>query len=151
MSFCGTIGRYDGKFLTFALECCVLNDVLLELADKPKNPRRIDPTQLFPVSAEDRERFTKLAKNLKHFLPEEISRRSKTLKVFARDLEFDSYEFYEFFKHALDVKDVKARITDLEKIGAGTPLKDYEPMIKFLSRLNSYGLSKHNSFRGGCF
>jgi hypothetical protein len=39
----------------------------------------------------------------------------------------------------------------MEKIGSGSPLDDYAPLIEFLSRLWGRAMYTHSDRRGGCF
>jgi len=171
MSFCGTVGRYDGKFLTLALECIILQKPLMDLADaqyeaktNKKAGRKSHPTlgapaaeengqlKLFPLTVEQREKFTKFAENLRYFLkgPKSKKRRIDEICENRRGLEFVSYEFHVFFDGFKD-KELKPAIRMMEKVGRGEPLDDYEPLIKFLSMLNMRALHEHDSYRGGCF
>lgn len=156
--------RHSANYLGLALHTIVLMDPLVELEDYryvqktgkvdqfTKTWRRIDPTSLFPISDKDRADFTKLAANLKYFLPEELNKLAKSRTMFTREHEYQEYEFYDFFanfyKHT---KNAEARIKEMEQIGGGATLEDHEPLIKFLSSLNSCALSCHNNQRGGCF
>ncbi len=162
MSWCGTIRMRDRmEMLTLVLHCCVMNTVLIDLVDanpdtkKMRRKTRVPQTEevgqmrLFHLTVEQREMFAKFAKNLRHFLREGKERKHDDAywKEYA-ELEFAGYEFYKFFGRFPD-KELVAAIEPLEKLGAGEALDDYEPLIKFVSKVQSYANSIYGE--GGCF
>ena len=175
MSFCGTLEHNRGAgFLTLALHCIVLQDPLLAIEDArgEKNPTRkrrgdTEPVteagqlQMFPISTKVREEYFSLAKTMRYFLDayqeDEVKTKPKgSVSMFARTagLEYCDYEFYGFwysFIRSEKEEKFEQDIEMLEKLGEGIVPKDCMPTIKFLSKLNSTALYKHNSYRGGCF
>ena len=171
MNFCGTLGRYDGKFLTFALHCQVLIDPLIELHesrnDKPnRKPRKpwlgvssaeeSGQIKMFPIPMDKCEEYAKFARTLVWFLPENQNRNASWEEFFEKrkGLEFDDYEFYGFFNEFYNGQDmavVKSMISQLEAVSRGERLSDYMLLIDFLGKLESHGLWEHQNQRGGCF
>jgi hypothetical protein len=165
MNWCGTIEADNRmKMLTLALHCCTMNTVLMDLADaeyndaktkkkcrKSRTPQTEENGQmrLFPLTTEQREEFSKFAKNLRHFLHEGEERKHDDAywKEYA-ELEYTKYEFYKLFGQFTD-DELKAAIEPLEKLGAGEALDDYEPLIKFIGEVQSYANWFYGS--GECF
>jgi hypothetical protein len=178
MTFCGTIGRYDGKFLSLAMTCILLNDPLLEMEDaryiskKKKDKRRgeqmaVTPEgqyQMFPLTTKQRDEFEKFGKTLRYFLEvfreDEIKIKPKTeRKLYGLDgwlakLDWCDYEFYGFWFNIIrryGHEKFEEYVDMVDKVGQGVPMDDYHPLIKFFSGLNSWALHEHESYRGGCF
>src|SRR5271157_3455071 len=166
MSFCGTLEHNrGGEFLTLALQCIVLYDPLLKIMDDRYSEKKSKKGQLemFPLTTKQRKEYTNLVKTLRYFLDvyreDEIKTKpkSKAANMFTRtkDLEFCDYEFYAFWYSFIrgfkSDTEFEKQVDLLDKIGQGVPMDDYEPAIKFLSKLNSVALGRHNSYRGGCF
>lgn len=158
MTFCGTLEHNrGGGFLTLALHCVVLYDPLLKIMDE-----RYGQLELFPLTVKQRKDYASLVKTLRYFLDvyrEEKLKTKPKSEPFSfersRGLEFCDYEFFDFwygfiggFKNDLEFE---KQVDILDQVAQGEPLKDYEPAIKFLSRLNSVALGRHNSYRRGCF
>ena len=102
---------------------------------------------MFPMPMYRRKEYDEFARTLEHFLPENVKAGSD----FEPDwgLRFTRYEFYKLFE---GVKEgLRPHIGQLRRIAAGERLDDYEPLIKFLGRLQMKALCKHESERGGCF
>jgi hypothetical protein len=167
MTFCGTLEHNrGGGFLTLALTCVVLYDPLLKIMDEryEKDTKKAAQLEMFPLTTKQRKEYANLAKTLRYFLDVYRREKIKTLPKRkdpwsfldeTRNLEFCDYEFYDFwygfiggFKNDLEFE---KQVDILDQIAQGEPLKDYEPAIKFLSKLNSVALGRHNSYRRGCF
>jgi len=166
MTFCGTLEHNrGGGFLTLALTCVVLYDPLLKITDERYESKgKKGQLEMFPLTTKQRKEYAGLAKTLRYFLDTYRREKLKTLpkrkdpwSFFeeTRGLEFCDYEFYDFwygfiggFKNDLEFE---KQVDILDQIAQGEPLKDYEPAIKFLSKLNSVALGRHNSYRMGCF
>lgn len=175
--FCATVGRYDGKFLTLALQAIVMYDPLMRIEDaryemrtskkKSRRPRpEENPTQLsmFPLDKKRAEEFAKMGKTMRFFLEvyqEEVTktRKRKNENLFGptgrlHGLDFTEYEFFAFWKNFIrhiGEKKFEEQLKRIEQVGENVVLDDYEPTIKFLSSLNSMALCSHNMGRGGCF
>jgi hypothetical protein len=174
-NFCGTIGRYDGKFLTLALHCLVLQKPIMDLADAQyeaqtglKKSRKSHPTlgapvteetgqiRMFPLSTEQREEFTKFAKNLQYFLKDDDKANAGMWDwiTATKDFEFADYDHHVFFD-AIPNEKLRPGIEMMFKVGRGEPLEDYVELVKFLSWLNGRALHEHEDRRmsesGGCF
>jgi hypothetical protein len=166
MTFCGTIEHNrGGGFLTLALHCVVLYDPLLKIMDEryEKNKKK-GQLEMFPLDSKQRKDYASLVKTLRYFLDtyrrERLKTKAKRKDPWSfleetRNLEYCDYEFYDFwygfiagFKNDLEFE---KEVDTLDQIAQGEPLKDYEPAIKFLSKLNSVALGRHNSYRRGCF
>lgn len=165
MSFCGTFGRYDAKFLTLALHCHVLQDPLMALQDaqdarkRPRKRKGAQPEtesgqmQMFPVPAETRDEFAKFARNIRFFMRETEDAGRAHDAAYWREysaLEFSGHEMYGFFRSFPDAE-LKEFAGQMDKIGGGEPLADYVPLLDFLSRLWGRAMHEHESRRGGCF
>jgi hypothetical protein len=169
MTFCGTLEHNRGAgFLTLALTCVVLYDPLLKIMDERYEKGWLSgkkgQLEMFPLTTKQRKEYAGLVKTLRYFLDvyrrEEIKTKPKRKDPWSflnetRGLEFCDYEFHGFwygfisgFKNDFEFE---KQVDILDQIAQGEPLKDYEPAIKFLSKLNSVALGRHNSYRRGCF
>jgi hypothetical protein len=166
MTFCGTLEHNRGAgFLTLALQCVVLYDPLLKIMDERyESKSEKGQLEMFPLTTKQRKEYASLVKTLRYFLGTYRRERLKTLPkkkdpwAFldeTHNLEYCDYEFYDFwygfisgFKNDLEFE---KQVDILDQIAQGESLKDYEPAIKFLSKLNSVALGRHNSYRRGCF
>ena len=166
MTFCGTLEHNrGGGFLTLALHCIVLYDPLLKIMDDRYEAKdKKGQLELFELTDKQRKDYTKLVRVLRYFLDsyrrEEIKTKPKRKDPWSfldetRDLDYCDYEFYGFWYGFIssfkDDFEFEKEVDILDQIAQGEQLKDYEPAIKFLSRLNSVALGRHNSYRRGCF
>lgn len=167
MSFCGTLEHNrDAGFLTLAIHCIALYDPLITIMDSQyEGKKKKEQLELFPLSVEQRKDFAKLVKTLRYFLEayrqDEIETKPKDKKNLwglngkCQGLDYCDYEFYAFWYNFIrgfkDDFEFEKQVDLLDNIAQGTPLKSYEPSIKFLSKLNSVALGQHNSNRRGCF
>jgi len=166
MTFCGTLEHNRGAgFLTLALHCVVLYDPLLKVMDdRYEAKKKKGQLELFALTDKQRKEYSKLVKVLRYFLDsyrrEEIKTKPKNKDPWkfleqTRGLEYCDYEFYGFWYGFIggfkDDFEFEKEVDTLDQIAQGEPLKDYEPAIKFLSKLNSVALGRHNSYRRGCF
>ena len=162
MSFCSTLEHNRGaNFLSLALTCVVMYSPLIDIADaQPKKGK--GQLEMFSLTTKQREEFVSLVKTLRYFLEvyreEKLKIKSKSNGDFferTKNLEFSDYEFYGFWYNFISGfkidSEFEKQIDILDQIAHGESLKSYEPAIKFLSKLNSVALSRHNSYRGGCF
>lgn len=170
MTFCGTLEHNRGAgFLTLALHCIALYDPLLKIMDeryekgRGKDKKKVGQLEMFPLTTDQREDYAGFVRTLRYFLDTYRREKLKTKpkrEPFSfldetRYLDYCDYEFYDFwygfiggFKNDLEFE---KQVDILDQIAQGEPLKDYEPAIKFLSKLNSVALGRHNSYRRGCF
>lgn len=169
------------KFLTLALHCIVLNDPLLAIEDaryegregKKRTGRKrrgeqqpvteTGQLQMFPLTTEQRAEYASLAKTMRYFLDsyrEDVTKtKPKTSdKMFGAGgrldgLEYCDYEFYDFWYGMIrrDEAKFEEQAEALAKLGEGVVPGDCHATIDFLSSMNGWALSKHESFRGGCF
>ncbi len=166
MSFCSTLEHNRGAgFLTLALHCIALYDPLMKIMDERYEKKaKKGQLEMFALTTTQRKDFAGLVKTLRYFLDtyrrEEIKTKPKRKEPFSflgetRGLEYCDYEFYSFWYGFIrSFKDdfaFEKQVDILDKIAQGEPMKDYEPAIKFLSKLNSVALGRHNSYRRGCF
>lgn len=181
MSFCGTIEhRRSLEFLTLALHTIALYDPLLHIEDaryeakqgKKRTARKRRGEQqpvtetgqltMFPLSNKQREEYVSFAKTLLYFLKTYRQEVTKTMPKdkdgwsfieATADLDYCGHEFYDFW-YSLIKKDeagFEKQAKMIVGLGEGTVPDDCEPTIKFLSLVNAWALSRHNSQRGGCF
>jgi hypothetical protein len=176
MSFCGTHrANRNAGFLALALHTIVMYDPLMrvedarfEMREGKRRQRRPQPEirkvqlEIFPFEKKIVDDFESLGKTLRYFFTSYRQEVTKSLPkpeawsfvTETAGLEYCDYEFYRFWYGLITTvgeAEFEKELTCVEYIGKGIPLDDYEPTIKFLSRINSRALAEHNYNRGGCF
>lgn len=163
MSFCGTLehNRFGG-FLTLALQAMVMYNPLLDIEDA-RGTHKTGQLEMFKLTVKQREEYISLVKTMRYFLDVYREEKLKTKPKSKNDnffertkgLEFCEYAFFDFWYSFIagfkSDAEFERQIDLLDKIGHGYPMKDYMPAIKFLSKLNSVALGRHNMSRRGCF
>lgn len=152
------------KWLNMTMHFSGLSSQLVDLEDeryaekKGTKPRRANAEEdgqmrLFPLTIEQREEFTLMAKNLRWFTKESVESKRVHDAAYWKaynEIPYNGYEMYGFFERYTD-EELKTHADMLEKVGNGEPLDDYMPLIKFLQRLSDHAHWKHDDARGGCF